>query len=264
MDMPVNHFKRAIMTGKRQIGMWVALADANCAELVAASGFDWLLIDAEHGPNDVRSVMAQLQAVAPYRSQAVVRPPSGDPVLIKRYLDIGAQSLLIPMVESAEQARELVAATRYAPAGFRGVATLTRAARWTRVTNYLQLARDEICLIPQIESVKALDQIEAIAATDGVDAVFIGPADLAATMGYIGQAGHPKVVAEVAHAIGRVRAAGKPVGTLSVDETLARHYLQLGCTFVAVGVDATIFASAIDQVRERFMSGATAGSTPGY
>lgn len=265
MELPVNRFRRALLAGQPQIGLWVALGNAYCAELVAAAGFDWLLIDAEHGPNDVLPVLGQLQAVAPYGSQAMVRPPSGDPVLIKRYLDIGAQSLLIPMVDTAEQARELAAATRYAPQGFRGMATLTRAARWTRVKDYVTRAREEICLVPQIETVKALENLDAIAAVEGVDAVFIGPTDLSASMGYVGQAGHPTVVAEIERAIRRIQAAGKPVGIMAVDEALARQYLSLGCTFVAVGVDAVLFAKAVDALRARFLGGETAGPAgPAY
>jgi 4-hydroxy-2-oxoheptanedioate aldolase len=255
MELPVNRFKRAILAGRAQIGLWVALGNTYCAELAAAAGFDWLLVDAEHGPNDVLTVLGQLQAIAPYPSQAVVRPPAGDPVLIKRYLDIGAQSLLIPMVDSAEHARELVASTRYAPQGFRGMATMTRAARWTRVSDYIERAHEEICLIPQIETVKGLENLEAIATTDGVDAVFVGPADLSASMGYAGQASHPAVVAEVERAIRRIQAAGKPAGILSQDETVARQYLAMGCRFVAVGVDAVIFAKTLDALRHRFLGG---------
>ena len=265
MELPVNCFKRAIVAGPAQIGLWVALGNAYCAELAATAGFDWLLVDAEHGPNDVLTVLGQLQAVAPYPSQAVVRPPAGDPVLIKRYLDIGAQSLLVPMVDTAEHARELAAATRYAPQGFRGMATMTRAARWTRVGDYVARAREEICLIPQIETVRGIEHLDAIAATDGVDAVFVGPADLSASMGYAGQANHPAVVAEVERAIRRIQAAGKPAGILSQDEAVARRYLALGCKFVAVGVDAVIFARSLDALRHRFLGGeAPAAGGPAY
>ena len=265
MELPVNRFKRAILAGQPQIGLWVALGNAYCAELVAAAGFDWLLVDAEHGPNDVLTALGQLQAIAPYPSQAVVRPPVGDPVLIKRYLDIGAQSLLVPMVDTAEHARELAASTRYAPQGIRGMATMTRAARWTRVDDYVQRAREEICLIPQIETLKGLENLDAIAGTDGVDAVFVGPVDLSAAMGYVGQATHPAVVAEVERAIRRIQAAGKPAGILSVDEAYARQYLAMGCIFAAVGVVAVVFAKTLDALRNRFLGGAApATGGPAY
>jgi 4-hydroxy-2-oxoheptanedioate aldolase len=264
VTLPVNHFKRAIQAGKPQIGLWVVLANAACAELSAAAGFDWLVIDAEHGPIDVPDVLSQLQAVAGHATHAVVRLPVGDSTLVKRYLDIGAQTLLVPMVDTAEQARMLVAASRYAPAGFRGIATMTRAARWSRVSDYLARARDEICLIPQIESVAALENLDAIAAIDGVDAVFIGPADLAASMGHIGQAGHPEVAAAVEGAIARIRAAGKPAGILTLDESLARRYLQLGCAFVAVGVDSILLTRAVDALRARFLGDDAAPTGSGY
>ncbi|REE07414.1 2,4-dihydroxyhept-2-enedioate aldolase [Paraburkholderia sp. BL27I4N3] len=259
MDLPVNHFKRAILARESQIGIWVALGNPYSTELVAASGFDWLLLDGEHGPNDTLLIGAQLQAAAPYCSHSVARPPSGDDVTIKRYLDLGAQTLLIPMVETAEQARSIVAATRYAPDGVRGIATMTRAARWTRIPDYLKRAHEQLCVIPQIESVRGLENLEEIAAVPGVDALFIGPADLSASMGYIGGAGHPDVLAEVERAIARIVAAGKPAGILTVDETLAQRYLDLGCSFVAVGVDTIILAKAVDALRARFPSRNAAG-----
>lgn len=252
MELPVNPFKRALAAGRKQVGLWVALGHPVCAELAAAGGFDWLLIDGEHGVNDVASIMSQLQAVAPYRSHAMVRVPVGDAVTLKRHLDIGAQSLLVPMVDTPQQAHELVEATRYAPAGVRGIATMTRAARWSRVPDYLARAREEIMLIPQIETVKGFDNVDGIAGTDGVDAVFIGPADLAASMGYPGKAGHPEVLGAIDHAFARIKSAGKPAGILTVDETQARKYLQQGFDFVAVGVDVIMLSRAIDALRERF------------
>ena len=264
MELPINRFKRAILAGEFQLGFWVALANSACAELSAASGYDWLVLDAEHGPNDVLTIMGQLQAVAPYHSHAVVRLPEGNAALIKRYLDVGAQTLLIPMVDTDEQARALVDATRYAPAGMRGMATMTRAARWSRVRNYVQRAREEICLIPQIETVEALENIDAIATTDGVDAVFIGPVDLSASMGHVGQPGHPEVLAAIEKALNRIRAAGKPAGTLSVDETLAKRFISMGFTFVAVGVDAVLLSKAVDTLRARFAGGSAPTASGGY
>ena len=254
MDVPVNAFKREMLSGRQQIGLWLALANATTAELCAAAGFDWVMIDGEHGPNDVASIMAQLQAVAPYPGGAIVRPPEGDAVTIKRYLDIGAQTLLIPMVDSAEQARDLVAATRFAPEGVRGLATMTRAGRWGRMPTYLARAHEEICLILQIETAAAVEQIEAIAAVEGVDALFIGPADLSASMGFRGQGGHPEVLQTVRRSIERVKATGKPCGIFTLDEALAREYLDMGCDFVAVGADALLLSRSVDALKARFIA----------
>jgi 4-hydroxy-2-oxoheptanedioate aldolase len=262
MELPVNRFKRAIVAGQAQVGLWSGLGSANGAELCAAAGFDWLLLDAEHGFNDVLSIQPQLQAVAPYATSAVVRPPVADAALVKRYLDVGAQTLLVPMVDTAEQARLLAAAAAYAPTGMRGMATMTRAARWGRVTDYIKRAREQICLIVQIESVTGMQNLDAIASVDGVDALFIGPADLAASMGHPGQAGHPDVVSAVERAIRRVRELGKPVGILTLDEALAQRYFELGCSFVAVGIDVVILARAVDALRARFKGGT--GPTSAY
>src|ERR1700694_336044 len=196
--MPVNVFKHALQNGRPQIGLWVGLADAYVAELLATTGFDWLLIDAEHAPNDSRSVLRQLQAIAPYPVHAIVRPVHGSVELIKRYLDLGVQTVLIPMVETAEQAALMVAATRYPPRGIRGVGSaLARSSRWNQIDNYLQRCDDEMCGIVQIESVKAWDNLAAIAAVEGVDGVFFGPADLSASMELIGKPNDPAVQATI-------------------------------------------------------------------
>jgi 4-hydroxy-2-oxoheptanedioate aldolase len=243
--MPLNPFKQALHAGRAQIGLWVGLADAYAAELLASTGYDWLLIDAEHAPNDVRSVLAQLQAVAPYASHAIVRPPVGDAALIKQLLDTGAQTLLIPMVESAEQAERMVAATRYPPRGMRGVGSaLARSSRWNQIDNYLHLADEQMCVLVQVESVQALSQLDAIAAVEGVDGVFFGPADLSASMGLMGQAAHPDVQRAIVDGIAVVRAAGKAAGVLAVDAALAQKYLDHGALFVAVGVDTTLLVRA--------------------
>ncbi|MGO2392314.1 MAG: 4-hydroxy-2-oxoheptanedioate aldolase [Halomonas sp.] len=253
MNMPQNEFKQQLLAGQPQTGIWLGLASAYSAEIAATAGFDWLLLDAEHVPNDLGSLLAQLQALAPYKSHPVVRPPTGDAVLIKRYLDIGVQNLLIPMVETAEQAAELVAATRYPPHGERGVGhVLARASRWGQVKDYLARADDEICLMLQVESQQALDNLEAIAAVEGVDGVFIGPADLSASMGHLGNAGHPDVEAAISDAIHKIRAAGKAAGIVTVDEQAARGYLVAGCTFVGVGIDALLYANALRGLAERF------------
>ena len=245
MPLPTNTFKAALKAGQAQIGLWAGLASPYTTELLATCGFDWLLIDGEHAPNDVRGILGQLQAVAPYPSHAVTRPPVGDAALIKQYLDIGCTSLLVPMVDTAEQAEALVRAVRYPPHGIRGVGSaLARASRWNGIDGYLQGANDEICLLVQVESPEAMANIDAIAAVEGVDGVFIGPSDLAAGMGHLGKAGHPEVQAAIEHGIKRILAAGKAPGILSVDQNLAKLYLELGCLFVAVGVDTLLLAGA--------------------
>ena len=247
-----NYFKKKLKT-EQQIGMWVGLANGYCAEIAANAGFDWLLIDGEHAPNDVRSILEQLQAIAPYPSQAVVRPVTGDVHLIKQLLDIGAQTLLIPMIETAEQAELMVKATRYPPEGIRGVgAALARASRWNNLPNYLNTADEEICVLVQIESKKGLENIDAILAVDGIDGVFIGPADLSAALGYRGHPGHPDVQKIIVDSIAKIRQAGKAAGILSADEALARTYLELGTAFVAVGVDTSLLMKSMTQLLGKF------------
>lgn len=269
MDLPINTFKKNLKT-RPQIGLWVGLAEGYGAEIAATAGFDWLLLDGEHAPNDLRAVLAQLQAVAPYHSHPIVRPATGDAVLIKQLLDIGTQTLLVPMVENAEQARQLVRATRYPPHGIRGVgAALARASRWNTVPDYLNRADEEICLLLQVETPTALQNLDEIAAVEGVDGVFIGPADLSASMGHRGNPGHPDVQAAIEDGIARIVKAGKAAGILSANEALARRYLELGCAFVAVGVDTSLLANALGQLAARFQgNGQTAAPAqpagPGY
>lgn len=248
-----NTFKVALSRGDTLYGFWLALADAYSAEVCAGAGFDWLVIDGEHAPNDLRSILRQLQAVAPYPSAPVVRPPVGDPVLIKQLLDIGARNLLIPMVETETQARELVAATRYPPRGIRGVGSaLARASAFSRDAEYLQHADEGVCLLLQMESATALEVLDEIAAVEGVDGVFVGPADLAASFGHLGNPGHPEVQAAIRVAAGRIRAAGKAAGILATDEGAARRYLEWGYSFVAVGVDVTLLARATTALANSF------------
>ncbi len=249
----MNRFKAALAAQRPQIGCWVSMAEPYLAEITATAGFDWLLIDGEHAPNDVRSILGQLQAIAPYRAEAVVRPVEGDTALIKQLLDAGARTLLVPMVETAEQARRLVAATRYPPRGVRGVGSaVARASRWSQRADYLDLADEEVCLLVQAESATALDNLEAICAVDGVDGVFIGPADLAASMGHRGEPRHADVQFAIDDAIARIVRAGKAAGTLTGEAALARHYLGLGCRFVAVGVDVLLYANAVRAVAREF------------
>jgi len=252
MELPVNAFKRAIAGGRQQIGLWCTLSNPYLVELLAGSGFDWLLIDTEHSPTDVVGVLPQLQAAAAYPVSAVVRPASNDPVLIKRLLDLGAQTLLVPYVQNADEAAQAVRSARYAPAGIRGVSALTRATRFGRVAGYGTRCDDELCVLVQVETVEALEQIEAIAAVDGVDGVFVGPADLAASMGLIGQPGHPRVVAAVEDALRRIARAGKPSGVLTSDEQFARRCIEAGSTFTAVGVDAGLIARESAALAQRF------------
>ncbi|MGM0560985.1 MAG: 4-hydroxy-2-oxoheptanedioate aldolase [Pseudomonadota bacterium] len=236
--MQDNSFKTALRQKQPQIGLWMSLADSYAAEVCAGTGFDWLLVDAEHSPNDVRSILQQLQALAPYPVHPIVRPPIGQTHLIKQMLDIGAQTLLIPMVETAEQARELVAATQYPPHGQRGVGSaFARASRFSTVPDYATTADEGICLLVQVETVKGLDNIDAIAATEGVEGVFIGPADLSASLGHLGNAGHPEVREAISTAFARILAAGKAPGILAPEHEMAWQCLKEGALFVAVGGD---------------------------
>lgn len=258
-----NTFKQALRDGNGQIGLWVGLANPYTAEICAGAGFDWLLIDGEHAPNDLQTLLSQLQAVAPYPVHPVVRVPSADAVRIKQVMDLGVQTLLVPMIETAAQAAEMVRAMRYPPEGIRGVGSaLARASRWNRIADYLKIADEHACLLVQVETKRALDQLDAIAHVEGVDGVFIGPADLSASLGYRGQPGHPDVQRVIESAIDAVRKAGKAVGILSADETLARRYLELGCTFVAVGVDTTLLARAADSLARKFKQSSGAADAP--
>jgi 4-hydroxy-2-oxoheptanedioate aldolase len=261
--LPVNTFKQALLEGRSQIGLWLGLADPYAAELLATTGFDWLLIDAEHAPNDVRQVLAQLQAIAPYPVHPVVRPVQGDVALIKQYLDVGAQTLLIPMIDTAEQAAQMVAATRYPPRGIRGVGSaLARASRWNQVEDYLQQAEQEICVLVQVETLKALENLPDILQVEGVDGVFFGPSDLSASMGHIGNPGAPAVQQALADGIAMVRQAGKAGGILSADLTLARDYLDQGALFVAVGVDTSLLTRAARTLARKFKDDADSPPEP--
>jgi 4-hydroxy-2-oxoheptanedioate aldolase len=260
MQLSQNAFKAALRGGRPQIGLWLGLAGPYASELCASTGFDWLAIDAEHGPNDVRTVLGQLQAIAPYPVHAGVRTASGDATLIKQFLDIGAQTLLVPMVESAAQAAGIVAATRYPPGGVRGVgSTLARASRWNQVSDYLRTCESELCVLVQVESIAGLDNLAPIAATEGVDGVFFGPADLAASMGLLGQTADPRVQEAIAQGIRTVRSAGKAAGVLSPQPALARKYLEEGALFVAVGIDTTLLVRAARELRALFVENVDAG-----
>src|SRR5881394_2805015 len=251
-NLPQNAFKRALVAGRQQIGLWVSLASPYSAELVAGAGFDWLVIDTEHSPNEVDTTLAQLQVIAAYPVSPVVRPAWNDKVLIKRHLDIGAQTLLVPYVQDAGEAAAAVAAVRYPTRGVRGVAGVTRASQFGRVKDYAKRAEEEICLLVQIETRAGLDNLEKIARTDGVDGVFIGPADLAAGLGHLGEQQHPEVQSAIQEGIRRIRACGKAAGILATDEASTRRYMEWGTTFTAVGLDAMVLARELEKLSAKF------------
>ncbi|ASY58698.1 MULTISPECIES: aldolase/citrate lyase family protein [Sinorhizobium] len=254
MPAPKNPFKAAIRASRFQLGLWVALASPYAAEVVAGSGYDWLLIDGEHAPNDLPLLAAQYRAIAGRGSHPIVRLPVGDTALIKQVLDTGVQTLLIPMVDTVAQARQLVRAVRYPPHGIRGVgAALGRATNFGRITDYLQNANDEICLILQIESRAGLAAIDEIAALDGVDGLFIGPSDLAADMGHLGNPAHPDVRDAIVDGFARIHKAGKARGILTLDPVQARDYRALGADFMAIGTDVTLLVSATEQLRREYL-----------
>lgn len=249
-----NYFKARLKT-TQQIGVWLALANSYSAEIAANVGFDWLLIDAEHAPNDLRSILQQLQVIAAYPSQAVVRPVSADVELIKQLLDIGAQTLLIPMIETAQQAALMVKATRYPPEGIRGVGSaLARASRWNNLTNYLHEADQQICLLLQVESQQGIANLDAILAVDGVDGIFIGPADLSADMGHRGNPAHLDVQQVIVSSIEKIRAAGKAAGILAVDAQYIEKYLALAVDFIAIGIDTRILMQSMQQLFNTYQS----------
>jgi 2-keto-3-deoxy-L-rhamnonate aldolase RhmA len=243
MPAPTNRLKRALQAGETQIGIWSSLASHITVEIIAGAGFDWVLLDTEHAPNELTMVHRQLQAVAAAGQQAasaVVRPAWNDAVIFKRLLDVGVQSFLVPYVQTAEEAERAVAATRYPPEGVRGVAVNTRASLYGRAKDYYRSTHEEICLFLQIETHTALDNLEAIAAVDGVDAVFIGPADLAASMGHLGNTQHPEVQAAIDAGFAKLKAMGKPAGYLTNNEAEARRRVAQGLDFVGVANDTTI------------------------
>ena len=252
MELPPNPFKRALEGKRAQIGLWSSLSSNYSVEVIAGAGFDWILLDLEHSPNDLESLLAQLQAAAPYPTHAVVRVPWNDMVAMKRILDVGAQSLLVPYVSTAEEARAAVAHTRYPPKGVRGVAGTTRATRFGRIKDYARRAHEEMCVLVQVETEAALDNIESICALDGVDGVFIGPADLHASMGYTGEIANPKVKPVIDDAIRRIRKAGKAPGILTPSEEDARRWLDCGALFVAVGADVGILARGAEALAAKF------------
>ncbi len=252
MDLPANAFKAALKRGELQIGLWSSLCSPIVSEIISQSGFDWILVDTEHSPNEPPDVLAQLQALKGGTATPIVRPAWNDAVLLKRLLDIGVQAVLVPFVQNAEEAARAVAACRYPPAGIRGITVSGRGSHYGRVQNYLKRADGEICVLVQVETGEALSQIEAIASVDGVDGVFIGPADLSASLGHIGNPGHPEVQAAIQDAVKRLTALGKPAGILTPSEADARRYIEWGYRFVAVGSDLGLMTKHADALAKAF------------
>lgn len=253
MNLPENLFKTRLRSGAHQLGVWNTIGGNSVPELLGGAGFDWVLVDCEHAAIEAVDALPALQAIgqAPEVS-ALVRPAANDPVLFKRLLDMGAQTLLVPYIETPEAAEAAVAAMRYGPRGIRGMAGMTRATRYGRVENYFTTAEEQLCLVLQIETVRGMDNLEAIAAVDGVDALFIGPADLSASMGLPGQMSHPDVTAAIRSILARSMAAGIPCGILSLDPDEAKSFMEAGSSFTAVGVDLVLLADALRNLRARF------------
>jgi 4-hydroxy-2-oxoheptanedioate aldolase len=252
VELKRNAFKAGLARGELQIGLWSSLCSNIVAEIIGDSGFDWILLDTEHSPNELPGLVSQMQALATGTATPIVRPAWNDPVLIKRVLDAGAQALLLPFVQNAEEAAAAVAATRYPPSGIRGITTSGRAARYGRVQGYVNRAADEICVLVQVETREALKQIEAIASVDGVDGVFIGPNDLSASFGHIGNWGHPEVQDAIEDAASKIKKTGKAAGILTPNEEEAKKFVQWGYTFVAVGSDLGQLAKSADNLARAF------------
>jgi 4-hydroxy-2-oxoheptanedioate aldolase len=254
VKVPANHFKRAIKSGKSQIGFWCSLASNVSIEILAGSGFDWLLLDTEHSPNELPQVFNQLQAMMENDTHPIVRPAWNDMVMIKRFLDAGVQTLLIPTIQTKEEAEQAVAFTRYPPNGVRGYASGSRSSRFGRVDDYHTKCEEEICVLVQIETKQGLDNLEEISRVEGVDGVFIGPGDLSAGLGYLGQTGHPDVRKIIEDAIRRIRDAGNAPGILTGVDEEARAYIDAGCLFTAVGSDAGLLARGSEKIAKSFKS----------
>lgn len=245
--LPKNAFKAGLKQGRLQRGLWSTINDTLVAEMCAGLGFDWMLFDTEHSALDPVTVLPLLQAVAPYPVSPIVRPGSNNPIEIKKLLDLGAQTLLVPMVNTAEEAAAATAAVDYPPAGIRGVSSMTRATRFAEVAGYHKSARDEIALLVQVETLEAIDNIADIAATPGIDGIFVGPADLAAALGHVGQASHPEVVSVTIEAVTRIVESGIPAGFLSADTAFADKVTEAGATFVAKDIDMVAMKRGLEE-----------------
>ena len=247
-----NSFRRDLLAGKKLIGCWASLCSAITTEVLGLAGFDWILLDGEHSPNDMGTYLPQLMALKDSASAPVVRPSSNNPIEIKRLLDAGFYNFLVPFVESVEEASRAVAATRYPPQGMRGVSVSQRSNRYGTVADYFKGANDQMCVMLQIESNAGVAAARAIAAIDGVDCLFVGPSDLAAGMGHLGNAGHPDVQAAIATIFADAKACGKASGILAPVEADARRYLAMGATFVAVGSDLGLFRAASQALCDKY------------
>ncbi|UNM97615.1 4-hydroxy-2-oxoheptanedioate aldolase [Ignatzschineria rhizosphaerae] len=257
MKLPKNRFKEALQKGDTQIGLWAGLASPYSTEILASIGYDWLLLDGEHAPNDLSSLLSQLQAIAPYQAQGIshpiIRPPVGRPEIIKQLLDLGAQTLLIPMVETKEHAKELVQSMWYPPKGIRGVGSaLARASKWNQIEEYLHHADNEMCLLLQVENLTGLKNLEEIVALDGVDGIFIGPADLSASMGHRGNPTHPEVQEAIINTLKTIKSHGKAAGILYANEEGAKKFIEMGFDFVAIGVDTSLLVNASKTLLAQF------------
>lgn len=251
--LPRNRFKAGLKSGNTQFGLWLGITDSAMNEMLAGVGFDWLVVDHEHGPFELRDVLHALQTIAAYDTAPIVRPVNGEPALLKRLCDFGAQTFIVPMIDTAEQAADIVRAVKYPPQGNRGLgASMARAARWNMIPRYPHDANDEICVIVQAETVTAMENLAAIAAVDGVDGVFIGPSDLSASMGHLGDASHRTVINAVSKGIHKIRAASKFAGLLCLDETLVAHFIECGANFVGVGVDTLLLGNEARALAARY------------
>jgi len=255
-DKLTNKFKVQLNNEAGSLGLWFGLANNIAAEICAQSEFDWLMIDAEHSPLSDKDILSCLQAIAAYNVNPIVRPVSGDKNVLKRLCDIGVQTFLVPMIDNASQAQAVVSSVRYPPLGTRGLGTsMARAARWNMIPDYFDRSNNEMCVILQIETKEGLANLKSIASTDGVDAVFIGPSDLGAALGYPGQSSHPDVVNTVSQAIRDIRSCGKPAGTLAVTSELVATYREAGASFIGVGSDCGVLAKGVQRLYESFSSG---------
>ena len=260
-----NAFIAGLESGEAQYGCWLGIPDPSVAEIMAGAGFDWLVVDHEHGPFELRDVMSHLQALAPYDVAPVVRPVSDDPALLKKLCDIGAQSFIVPMIDTPEQAAAVVSAVKYPPEGRRGLGTsMARAARWNTVPGYLAKANAEMCVIVQAETVTAIENLDAIARTDGVDGVFIGPSDLSASMGRVGEGFHPEVLKSINNALQTIRKAGRHAGLLCLDESWIDNFIRDGANFVGVGVDTLLIGNSARRLAARLKTGDADSAQSGY
>ncbi len=248
-----NSFKRRLLSGDRLIGCWSSLANHITAEILGLAGFDWILLDGEHSPNDVNTFIPQLMALKDSSSAPIVRPASNNPVEIKRLLDAGFYNFLIPMIESVEEAKCAISATRYPPEGIRGVSVSQRGNRYGTVPNYFQNINKEICVMLQIESIKGMQAAKEIAALDGVDSLFVGPSDLAAALGHLGNPSHPEVQDAIAKVFSDTKSCGKASGILAPVEADARRYIEMGATFVGVGSDLGVFKAATQALHKLYL-----------